>query len=89
MQPKVYELSMYNGATDKLELEGIFTTLGQIALYLEVPKNVVNAIFNSEYDRVPANLYDAVIKEVNDESPEDVDTATATLDIGAADEPRQ
>lgn len=56
---KTYEVFLDNG-NGQYEFEGVFTSLKEVALYLEIPKAIVTQIANGEYDDI-ANEYKTII----------------------------
>lgn len=55
---KTYQVNVKN-KQGEYELEGIFTSLNEIADYLDAPKKVVLAIFNCEYHKI-ASIYNNI-----------------------------
>ena len=65
MRETVYELLFETKAGD-LELEGVFTSLNEIANYLEIPKDekpkyTVNCIYNGEIEKLDLKFQHMII----------------------------
>ena len=60
---KIYEVFLDNG-NGQYEFEGVFTSLREVSLYLEIPKGVVDAIASGDYDAIDDQYENIVINRV-------------------------
>jgi hypothetical protein len=62
---KTFTLLLLNDQTGEYETEGYFTTLREIALYLDIPKGEITKIANCDYHLTSAEYHSIAIQEGN------------------------